>query len=379
MRQSLMEEGLARRFFAGSIWLTSFSWRSPQKSVTNLSQMRLEDLDFQYPEELVATQRAEISRVMLVKNRQPHELSSVAELLDQFQPGDVLVINDTKVLKRRLFTESGLEILFLNAQDSHSWEVLCPASRWKPNQLQTLPDGVTLELMQRGKPQLVRSSVPLNEDYFQKHAELPLPPYIQKARGERHNRSADLKEYQTAWAQSPGSLAAPTASLHFGQKDLEVIESRGAKVLKITLHVGIGTFLPIEVDDLAHHQMHAEHAEISAAVWSEIQQAKEAGGRVWVLGTTVTRALESAAHGLLPKNPRDPGGFFGETNLFITPGHEYRMVDVLCTNFHQPKSTLMALVAAFSDLETVKRCYAWAIDRRFRLFSYGDLSVWMKP
>jgi S-adenosylmethionine:tRNA ribosyltransferase-isomerase len=154
------------------------------------------------------------------------------------------------------------------------------------------------------------------------------------------------------------------------------LKERGVKVLELTLHVGLGTFLPVTADDLDQHDMHEEYAEISTDVWSEIQRAKSAGRRVWALGTTATRALESAAGGWLA--PHQEGGFSGFTKILIQPPYQFKIVDCLLTNFHQPQSTLLALVAAFAGLEKVKACYLWAIERDFRLFSYGDLSVWQK-
>ena len=314
---------------------------------------------------------------MFVDGGEPRELADLDDLVDRFQAGDVLVINDTRVLRRRVFSEAGLEILFLNSSDAGiSWDVLCPSTRWKNGTTQKLPDGVELELIERGRPQKIRASRPLDEAYFEKAGDLPLPPYIQKARNERRNRDQDKLEYQTAWAKNAGSLAAPTASLHFSQKHLETLRARGVKVVQITLHVGLGTFLPITAENLDEHVMHAEWIEIPAEAWKTVQETKASGGKIWALGTTVTRSLESASLNMLQKKP--DGSLQGESRLFIKPGFEYQVVDVLLTNFHQPRSTLLALVGAFAGLDCVKSCYEWAIERRFRLFSYGDLSVWIR-
>lgn len=346
--------------------------------------MELKELDFSYPERLVATERAARSRVMLVVGDEPREVE-VNDVIEMVAPGDLVVVNDTRVLPRRVFSDSGLEILFLKkaSHETESWEVLCPSSRWKSDTFQVLPGGVTLELVARGKPQVVRPSRPLDDAYFDAFGDLPLPPYIQKSRGERRNRPDDVSMYQTAWAEAPGSLAAPTASLHFDLASLDAIRARGAEVARITLHVGLGTFLPITVESLDDHQMHSETVEIPPETWRAVQECKARGGRVWAVGTTVVRALESAACGRLPHlnsphlNSVVGTGFGGETDLFIRPGFEFQIVDVLCTNFHQPRSTLLALVASFAGLQTVRRAYAWAVEREFRLFSYGDLSVWM--
>ena len=340
--------------------------------------MRLDELEFPYPEALGATERRTPSRVMLVEaDGPPVELATGTQaLIDRLAPGDVVVINETRVLKRRVFDDAGFEVLFLSSgPGEREWDVLCPVSRWKAGDRLRLPGDVELELFQGGRPQRVRSSKPLDASYFERHGEMPLPPYILKARGERHARAGDVESYQTAWAEQDGSLAAPTASLHFSQGDLRAIANRGASVVRLTLHVGLGTFLPVTTPLLGDHPMHAEQAEIAGSAWRAVRGAR---GRVWALGTTVARTLESAALGLLA--PADDGGFRGSTDLFIRPGFEYKVVGGLITNFHQPRSTLLALVAAFAPggLSQVRSCYAWAIERRFRLFSYGDLSAWIR-
>lgn len=338
--------------------------------------MKITDLQFEYPEELVATEPQHPSRVMWVESVQaaPQEIS-FQELMQKIPAGDVLVVNNTKVLKRRVFA-GDVEILFLKQVSDLEWEVLFPSKKYKLGECLELPLGVQMELIQKGRPQKVRLSQAVSEDYFQKVAELPLPPYIQKVRQDRHTVQADESWYQTAWAQKPGSFAAPTASLHFTQPDIEALKARGVFVLEVTLHVGLGTFLPVTADDLDDHEMHEEYAEIPAATWQKIQEQKSKGFHVWALGTTSVRTLESAAKGLL--TAQADGGFSGFTKLLIQPGFQWKVVDRLMTNFHQPESTLLALVSGFSSLEKVKACYSWAIERKFRLFSYGDLSVWLK-
>lgn len=340
--------------------------------------MKIEELDFPYPDHLIATEPKRPSRIMCVRPEgRPEELAGADALWAEFQPGDALVVNDTRVLRRRVFTETGLEILFLaDLAGRRRWSVLCPSSRWKEGFEQVLPGGVRLRLVERGRTQIVEASEALPESYFEEHGEMPLPPYIQKARGERHNRAGDSEVYQTAWAREDGSLAAPTASLHFSNEELAALERRGVRVVHMTLHVGLGTFLPVTAATLDEHVMHAELVEIKAEAWRVINETKMRGGHVWALGTTVARSLESAAHGRIPAD--GDGGLSGPTDLFIRPGFEWRVVDRLLTNFHQPRSTLLALVAAFAGLENVRRAYQWAIEREFRLFSYGDLSVWIK-
>jgi S-adenosylmethionine:tRNA ribosyltransferase-isomerase len=351
--------------------------------------VKLSDLDFEYPEDLVAMNRASssvfASRTMLVDSAFPKESPkeiSRAELLELFRPGDLWVVNETKVLKRRVFTEQGLEILFIRAlnRELTEWEVLCPSSRWKQGTKQIAAGGAGLELtefeiIERGRTQKVRSTQPLTDSFFKARGELPLPPYIQKARGERHAREEDASEYQSIWAKQGGSLAAPTASFHFDEKFQADLKLRGVETVAVTLHVGLGTFLPVTVEDLADHVMHAETAEIPRATREKILRVKESGGRIIAVGTTVTRTLEAMALGHFKENAE--GDLSGETALLIKPGHDWKIVDVLLTNFHQPKSTLFALVAAFAGLEKARSAYAWAIEKRFRLFSYGDLSVWL--
>lgn len=334
--------------------------------------MKLSDLHFDFPEELIATSPVRPSRVMFVNDGKPQEIS-LQDLLAKFSAGDVLVVNNTQVLKRRVFA-GDVEILFLKQVNATDWEVLFPSKKYKIGEALELPLGVSMTLVQKGRPQVVRLSQEVGEDYFQKVAELPLPPYIQKARNARHTVEADESWYQTAWAKKPGSFAAPTASLHFSEQDLDSLRAKGVHVAEVTLHVGLGTFLPVTAEDLNDHDMHEEYVEVSAETWTTIQQARESGKLVWSLGTTTTRSLESAAGGLLTGSATE--GFRGFTKLLIQPGYEFKIVQRLLTNFHQPESTLLALVSGFSSLETVKACYQWAIERKFRLFSYGDLTCW---
>ncbi len=338
--------------------------------------MKLSDLDFPYPPELVATEPKRPSRVAFVAAGQPPKELSLENLLLQVKPGDLLVVNESKVIPARVFTSTEVEILFLTALDKDRWQVLFPAREFEVGETLALPGGVTLMLEQKGIPQTVRVSAPLVDDYFQKHGEVALPPYIQEAREERHNRPGDREFYQTAWAQHPGSVAAPTASLHFSNADLEWLAARGVSVRKLTLHVGAGTFLPVRTENLDQHEMHAESVRIPKSTLEAVEATKKRGGRVWALGTTVARALEAWSLGEFAHDGE--GDASGATKLFIRPGHEFKIVDGLLTNFHQPRSTLISLVGAFAGLDNVKSAYAWAIENKFRLFSYGDLSVWTR-
>lgn len=330
--------------------------------------MKLSDLKYDYPEELIATSPTRPTRVMMVNSEgQPTEIT-IAQLIEQIPAGDVLVLNDTKVLKRRVFA-GDLEILFLEELPNGQQKVLFPSKKYKVGDEIVLPNGAKMKLIEKGLPQLVEVTPRLTESDFDKFGELPLPPYIQKARSARHNVEADESWYQTAWAANPGSFAAPTASLHFADSDLKKLEAKGVKVLKITLHVGLGTFLPVKTENLDDHKMHAEVYDVSAAVWSEIEKAKAAQHKIWALGTTVTRTLETVAR---------TKELSGASEILLQEGSEFLVVDRLMTNFHQPESTLLALVSGFSNLQTVKKNYAWAIERKFKLFSYGDFSVWFK-
>jgi S-adenosylmethionine:tRNA ribosyltransferase-isomerase len=328
--------------------------------------LKLEDLQFEYPEDLVALEPVRPARVLRVQNGTWDEIR-FSELLDLIPSGDLFVINNTKVQKRRIFCQD-TEILFLFSTDGKTWEVLFPAKKFKIGDTIELPLGVTAELLQKGRPQKLKTNKILTEEYFSSAAELPLPPYIQKLRPHRHAKSEDDDWYQTEWAKALGSLASPTASLHFSLSDLDYLKNRGVQVLEVTLHVGLGTFLPVEVEDLDQHKMHSEIYEVHAQVWNAVQAAKKNGKNIWALGTTVARTLESVARS---------GNLAGTTDLLLQEGAEFKVVNRLLTNFHQPESTLLALVAGFVGLPLVKKAYRFAIEKRFRLFSYGDLSVWI--
>ena len=294
------------------------------------------------------------------------------------------MVNETRVLKRRIFTDNHIAILFLDMCSSSFdesgvapevgifWEVLFPAKKYRLGDVIDLPGGVSMELIEKGVPQKIKTSQPLNEEFFSSYGELALPPYIQKARGERHSSEKDHVWYQTDWARVQGSYAAPTASLHFSQSDLDELEKRGVKVLPLVLHVGLGTFLPVRVEDLSQHKMHKEEVWIPEKTLDALNKGS---GRVFALGTTVARSLEAWAAGHLA--PCEDG-VRGHTDLFIRPPYQFSMVDVLMTNFHQPKSTLLALVSAFAGVESTMKGYQYAIEKEFRLFSYGHLSVWIK-
>ncbi len=331
------------------------------------------DLLFDYPESLVARTPVYPPRVLLkLKDKECTEIK-FQEIFKLFSEKDLLIINKTKVLPRRIFLES-IDIMFLESTDELNWTVLFAAKKFKLNQEIKLPGDVTLKLTEKGRPQKVASNKVLDANYFEKYGHYALPPYIQTARGTSLPLDEDKTWYQTAWAEKPGSLAAPTASLHFKPSDMEQIKSR-IQVAEVTLHVGLGTFLPITADNLADHKMHHEYVEIEKSTIEKIKLCQKNGGRVWALGTTSLRSLEAWASGHLKEYDKY---FAGRTDLFIKPGDEFKVVGGLLTNFHQPGSTLIALVSAFSSLDDVKKTYQFAIENNFRLFSYGDMSVWLR-
>lgn len=335
--------------------------------------MKLSDLKYEYPEELIATSPSRPTRVMWAAMGSPPEELNLQQLLAKIPTGDVLVINNTKVLRRRVFTDNGIEVLFLNQledkKQSNIWSVLFPSKKHRIGDEIALPSGFKMRLLEKGRPQIVEVFPAISDEQFAQIAELPLPPYIQKARNERHNSEADERWYQTAWAEVAGSMAAPTASLHFSREDLLQLQERGVAVVELTLHVGLGTFLPVTAEDLDQHQMHSEYYSITEESWGRVCSVKNQGGKVWALGTTTTRVLESVSR---------TQKLAGDTDILLQVGSQFNIVDRLLTNFHQPESTLLALVAGFYGLSETHEAYRWAIANRFRLFSYGDLSAWVK-
>lgn len=334
--------------------------------------MKRAELNYDYPESLIATEPSRPTRVLFAEQgRVPKEIT-VQQLMDMISADDVFVVNNTRVLKRRVFA-GDLEILFLDQlsenMEFNEWSVLFPSKKFKVGECINLPGGFKMELLEKGRPQKVRITPKITEADFERLAELPLPPYIQKARNERHNVISDKSWYQTAWAAKPGSFAAPTASLHFSAADLTWLKNKGVQVIELTLHVGLGTFLPVLTEDLDEHKMHAEVYEITMDDWQKIKEAKKNQKGIWSLGTTTTRVLESVARTEI---------LSGSTDILLQVGSEFKIVNRLLTNFHQPESTLLALVAGFFGLQAVKHNYSWAIEKKFKLFSYGDLSVWIK-
>jgi S-adenosylmethionine:tRNA ribosyltransferase-isomerase len=335
--------------------------------------LRLSDFDFALPPDLIAQRPAPqrtASRLLHVAGKSLHDLAFTA-FPDLLSRGDVLVFNDTRVIRSRLRARKpaphrGKVELFLEriVATDEAWMQLRASHPPKPGASIDLPGGASATVLERdGRFVRLRFAIdaPL-EDYLDRHAEVPLPPYIARAPD-----PDDAERYQTVYARHAGAVAAPTAGLHFDQHMLARLSAAGIVLAYVTLHVGAGTFQPVEADDLSQHRMHSERFSIPAATVTAIQAARAAKRSVVAVGTTSLRALESSA--------ADADGLqagAAETSLFITPGYEFRVVDRLLTNFHLPRSTLLMLVAAFGGHEAIRAAYAHAIDERYRFFSYGD-------
>jgi S-adenosylmethionine:tRNA ribosyltransferase-isomerase len=283
-------------------------------------------------------------------------------------PGDVLVVNDTRVIKARLHgrKDSGgeIEVLVERVLDAHRALAQVRASKApKPGRRLLLGGGVEAKVLGRqGEFFELRFDEEVL-DALTRHGEVPLPPYITHAAV-----GADEARYQTVYAREPGAVAAPTAGLHFDQTLLDAVRARGVAIATVTLHVGAGTFQPVRVEDLSRHVMHSEWYGIPQATVDAIAQARKKNGRVVAVGTTTLRALEAA----VASGEEGLAAGTGETRLFIVPGYSFRIVDRLVTNFHLPRSTLLMLVSAFAGVENIRRAYAHAVAARYRFFSYGD-------
>jgi S-adenosylmethionine:tRNA ribosyltransferase-isomerase len=334
--------------------------------------LRTEDFDFHLPDELIAQFPAaerRASRLLRLEGNSGNVQDAwFADLPALLQPGDLLVFNDTRVIKARLEgrKDSGgkVEALIERVLDSHTALAQVRASHApKPGSRLLFADVVEAEMLERrGDMFLLRfqGDVPLL-DLLERHGALPLPPYIQ------HDANRfDEDRYQTVYARAPGAVAAPTAGLHFDEAMLAELQAQGIGVAHVTLHVGAGTFQPVRVDNIADHRMHSEIYQVPPETVAAIERTQRTGGKVTAVGTTALRALESAAR----SGRLEAGG--GETDIFITPGYAFRVVQRLLTNFHLPKSTLLMLVSAFAGREHILAAYAHAVRERYRFFSYGD-------
>ena len=337
--------------------------------------MNVADFDYELPEELIAQKpcdRRDGSRLLVVDRKTgtiKHE--HFYDIEKYLRPDDCLVLNDSKVIPARLFgtkdiTGAKIEFLLTKRIDGDIWETMVrPGKRLKPGDKVIFEDDFTAEILENGEggTRIVRFDY---EGIFMQRLEqigaMPLPPYIERAA-----QTEDKERYQTVYAHEEGSVAAPTAGLHFTNELLEKIRAKGTRLAYITLHVGIGTFRPVKADRVEDHKMHFEEYEISRQAADTINDTKKAGGRIISVGTTSTRTCESAA---------DENGFVkagsGSTDIFIYPGYEFKVIDSLITNFHLPKSTLMMLISALYDREKILKIYEEAVRERYRFFSYGD-------
>ena len=340
------------------------------------SAIPLNWFDYKLPPDLIAQQPVEprdAARLLLV-DRSSGALSdrTFRDLPDLLNPGDLIVVNDTRVLPARLFARrlSGgrVELLLLDRNADGVWRAMGrPARRLRAGERLELLDSqdeVTndgVDVVGRDAEQvLVRFD---DEEAIGRHGHVPLPPYI-------HDRLDDPERYQTVYARDPGSAAAPTAGMHFTVDILERCRSRGVQVAPITLHVGLGTFQPIKTVDARDHQMHAEIFSVSAATVEMIRETRVSGGRVLAVGTTSVRTLETIASSVLAGGPAR--SLAGETRLFITPGTPFQLVDLMLTNFHLPRTTLLLLVASFAGEALMRQAYQHAIAEQYRFYSFGD-------
>ncbi|HEY0953941.1 MAG TPA: tRNA preQ1(34) S-adenosylmethionine ribosyltransferase-isomerase QueA [Roseateles sp.] len=330
------------------------------------------DFDFELPPELIAQHPAaerSASRLLDASAAQPVD-RVFRELPELLQPGDLLVFNNTRVIKARLFgfkasggsVEALVERVLPGTREV--WAHMRASKSPKPGSRVRFADAFDAEVLGRCGPDNGMFHLRLDGDPFallEAHGHVPLPPYIEHADGED-----DVRRYQTVFAKEPGAVAAPTAALHFDEALLVRLAERGVEQAHVTLHVGAGTFQPVRVERIADHKMHSEWFDVPQATVDAIAACRARGGRVVAVGTTTLRALESGAlSGQLTAGAR-------ETDIFITPGFQFRVVDRLVTNFHLPKSTLMMLVSAFAGYDQVMALYRHAISQRYRFFSYGD-------
>ena len=337
--------------------------------------MNTADFDFHLPEELIAQtplEKRDASKLLIV-NRKTGEFQDrhFHSIIDMLEAGDALVMNDTRVLPARLYgqkeeTGGHVELLLLKNTSGDEWEVLAkPAKRLKVGTRVSFGDGrlsalVTEELSYGGR--IVRFDYQgIFLEVLESLGEMPLPPYI-------HEKLDDRERYQTVYAKESGSAAAPTAGLHFTKELLAEIQAKGVHLVYLTLHVGLGTFRPVSVDNLDEHEMHSEFYQLSDEAAATLRSVKENGGRVIAVGTTSIRTLETIGSKFDGQIQADSGW----TNIFIKPGYEWKVVDAFSTNFHLPKSTLVMLVSAFAGRELVLDAYHHAIQEHYRFFSFGD-------
>ncbi|MFW8617691.1 tRNA preQ1(34) S-adenosylmethionine ribosyltransferase-isomerase QueA [Enterococcus innesii] len=334
-----------------------------------------EDFDFDLPEELIAqtplSDRSSSRLLVVDRETGKFEDKHFYNIIDELAPGDALVMNDTRVLPARIYGEkqetgAHLEILLLNNIEGDTWETLIkPAKRAKVGTKITFGDGrleaVVEEELDHGGRIIRFQYKGIFLEILESLGEMPLPPYIKE-------RLEDPDRYQTVYAKENGSAAAPTAGLHFTPELLEQIAAKGVKLVYLTLHVGLGTFRPVSVDNIADHEMHSEFYRLTEEAAAQLNEVRANGGKIVAVGTTSIRTLETIGTKFDGKIKADSGW----TSIFITPGYQFKIVEAFSTNFHLPKSTLVMLVSAFAGRDLTLSAYQHAIDERYRFFSFGD-------
>ncbi len=354
-------------------WLALYRFSSPSSLVV-LMLDKLSDFDFELPAEAIAQKPADPRESARLLYPQGDSFTDhlIADLPDLLRAGDLLVVNNTRVIPAQLAGRKGegrIRFTLHKREASDSWQAFAkPAKKCTPGTMIAFEEGLSAEVTEKLEDGVVnlrfnRSGTALDAA-IEAVGAMPLPPYIKRHDGPD---DADKQDYQTVFAQHTGAVAAPTAGLHFTEGLKQRLIEKGVYFSEVTLHVGAGTFLPVKVEAIHAHQMHSEWGEVSAEVVTSIKQTKARGGRIICVGTTSLRILEAAyqAHDeLLP--------FTGETDIFITPGYQFGVVDMLLTNFHLPRSTLLMLVSAFSGHKQILSAYHYAIEQGYRFFSYGD-------
>ena len=336
--------------------------------------MKTSDFYYDLPQELIAQDPLEdrSSSRLLVLDRETGEMEHrvFRDITEYLRPGDCLVVNNTKVIPARLLgvkedTGAGIEILLLKRKADNVWETLVkPGKKARPGARIVFGDGIlkgeVLEVVDEGNRLIRFEYEGIFEEILDRLGQMPLPPYIT-------HQLKDKNRYQTVYAEHDGSAAAPTAGLHFSPELLEEIQAKGVRLAHVTLHVGLGTFRPVKVEDVSQHHMHSEYYVVEEEQARLINDTRAAGGRVICVGTTSCRTLESAADedGILRAGS-------GWTDIFIYPGYRFKIMDALITNFHLPESTLLMLVSAFADKEKIMKAYEEAVRQRYRFFSFGD-------
>ncbi|MBI9043407.1 MAG: tRNA preQ1(34) S-adenosylmethionine ribosyltransferase-isomerase QueA [Anaerolineaceae bacterium] len=334
--------------------------------------MKTSDFNYHLPQERIAQTPVEprhSSRLMVI-NRLNKDMEHVrfSDLQQFLKPGDLLVVNQTRVIPARLFahkvTGGKVEILLLRQLTPLDWQVMVGGKGLKTGINLTIEHGPQMEIIEEleSSKRIVRFAEPI-EGFFKQAGHMPLPPYIR-------TRLDEPERYQTVYARETGSAAAPTAGLHFTEELINSIKAQGINIAELTLHVGLDTFAPVKEEDPREHEIHTEFCELNIETAELIRKTKASGGRIIAVGTTSVRTLESAARDASPEDIVQP--FSGATNLFILPGYEFKVVDAMITNFHLPCSTLLMLVSAFAGRERMLSAYEKAVQEEYRFYSFGD-------